>query len=86
MDKQKTHCSPPAAKSRARVCLDTLPDNLPALDKLFRFLDTGQVPNFEIIMSAIAEEVAFYTNYDLDGRPHPGEDFLMSQKKCRFCS
>lgn len=85
MDTQKTHRCHQTAKSRGEVTLDTLPDNLPAMNELFRFLDTGQVPSFELVMSAIAEEVAFYTNYDLDGQPHPGEDFSMSQKKCRFC-
>lgn len=85
MNKQITHRCQQESKSRGEVCFDTLPDNLPAMDRLFRFLDTGQVPNFELIMAAIAEEVAFYTNCDLDGRPHPGEDFFVSQKKCRFC-
>lgn len=75
----------PELKSLDYATLKTLSEKLPALAVLFDKLAHGEHPDFLVIMNAIAEMVAFYTECDSNGDDLPEKLFLMSQKNCRFC-
>jgi len=85
MDSKQTHRSHVKAKSRGDGYLNTLAEQMPALDRLFHELDQGRSPNFLDIMAAISEMVAFYTDRDQIDEACEILEEKMSQKKCLFC-
>lgn len=66
--------------------LNTLKSHMPKLDELFGLLADGYTPNFEDILNAMSEMVAFYTDYDQTEADELLEELKMSQNKCRFCA
>jgi len=59
--------------------------HMPAVGRLLDALDAGETPNFLDIMSAISEEVAFYTECDHIESVECLRFSEMSGNKCLFC-
>jgi len=59
--------------------------HMPAVGRLLDALDAGETPNFLDVMSAISQEVAFYTECDHIESVECLRFSEMSGNKCRFC-
>jgi len=60
--------------------------HMPAVGRLLDALDAGSTPTFLDIMSALSQMVAFLTECDQKEGCMSTTFFLMSGKRCRFCS
>lgn len=58
----------------------------PKIDTLFETFSRGEVPDFLMLMSAIAELVDLQTESDTIDLGDPAKEPESSEKKCRFCS
>lgn len=81
-------CGPEASqetRSGEAEYYDTLAEQMPELDLLFRGFAEGKMPDFLELMSALSDMVAYHTDCDTKLAGPASDTKFMSQNKCRFC-